>query len=129
MSASLTPASNKRQTVRLHAGESSHGQVDDADGHLGDEAAMDAAETQVAAGNGYHQYLDDSPEDQLIEAWNNCPVTERYVLDFACTVSPNPSMTMINGRGSGRPRVRSARPTRKRHEEARAEVLLTLTSP
>ncbi|MEU6683705.1 hypothetical protein [Streptomyces sp. NPDC046832] len=146
-------------------------EVYDADAYLGDEAAMDAAETQVVAGNGYHLYLlslqpdmkvrmtiriwdtpptppaeaeghtdvslesetgvlvvgqldrgpadeitlprpgvfvghawwqnrqaaadyynttldqltDDSPEDQLTEAWNSCPVTERYVLDLGYT--------------------------------------------
>ncbi|MEV3967154.1 hypothetical protein AB0K68_03250 [Streptomyces sp. NPDC050698] len=151
-------------------------EVYDADAYLGDEAALDAAETQVVAGNGYHLYLlslqpdmnvqvtiriwntpptppagaeghtnvslesetgilvvgqldrgpadevtlprpgvyeghawwqgrqaaadyygttldqitDDSPEDQLAEAWNNCPVTERYVLDLAYSRAPEP---------------------------------------
>ncbi|MER5969750.1 hypothetical protein ABT112_08445 [Streptomyces sp. NPDC002055] len=32
-------------------------EVYDADAHLGDETAMDAAEQQVVAGNGYHLYL------------------------------------------------------------------------
>jgi hypothetical protein len=32
-------------------------EVYDADAYLGDEAAMDAAEVQVVAGNGYHLYL------------------------------------------------------------------------
>lgn len=32
-------------------------EVYDADAYLGDEAAMEAAEVQVVAGNGYHLYL------------------------------------------------------------------------
>jgi hypothetical protein len=32
-------------------------EVYDADAFLGDEAALDAAEVQVVAGNGYHLYL------------------------------------------------------------------------
>ncbi|MFD8048538.1 hypothetical protein ACF063_11230 [Streptomyces chartreusis] len=149
-------------------------EVYDADAYLGDEAALDAAETQVVAGNGYHLYLlslqpdmkvqmtiriwdtpptspaeaeghveislesetgilvvgqldrgpadeitlprpgvyeghawwqnrqaaadyynatldhltEESPEDQLTEAWTNCPVTERYVLDLAYIREP-----------------------------------------
>lgn len=152
-------------------------EVYDADAFLGDEAALDAAEVQVVAGNGYHLYLlslqpdmpvqitiriwdtppeppadaeghvgislesetgilvigqldcgpapddvvlprpgvyeghawwanrqaasdyydttldqltEDSPDGQLIEAWNNCPVTERYVLDLAYVREPEP---------------------------------------
>jgi hypothetical protein len=151
-------------------------EVYDADAFLGDEAALDAAEIQVVAGNGYHLYLlslqpdmnvqvsiriwdtppappadaeghvdvslesetgtlvigqldrgpadeitlprpgvyeghawwinrqaaadyydstldqltDDSPDGSLIEAWNNCPVTERYVLDLAYVREPEP---------------------------------------
>ncbi|MFF7265469.1 hypothetical protein ACFZCL_35020 [Streptomyces sp. NPDC008159] len=149
-------------------------EVYDADAYVGDEAALDAAETQVVAGNGYHLYLlslqpdmkvqvtiriwdsqptppaeaeghtdiilesetgtlvvgqldrgpadevtlprsgvyeghawwqgrqaaadyydttldqftDDSPEGELAEAWNRCPVTERYVLDLAYSREP-----------------------------------------
>ncbi|MGW9594894.1 hypothetical protein ACWHLZ_31890 [Streptomyces chartreusis] len=149
-------------------------EVYDADAYLGDEAALDASETQVVAGNGYHLYLlslqpdmkvqmtiriwdtppaspaeaeghvevslesetgilvvgqldrgpadeitlprpgvyeghawwqnrqaaadyynatldhltEESPEDQLTEAWTNCPVTERYVLDLAYVREP-----------------------------------------
>ncbi|MEU1203471.1 hypothetical protein ABZ446_45770 [Streptomyces sp. NPDC005813] len=33
---------------------------------------------------------EDSPETQLIEAWHNCPVTERYVLDLAYSREPEP---------------------------------------
>ncbi|MFF5967547.1 hypothetical protein ACFY64_28230 [Streptomyces collinus] len=151
-------------------------EVYDADAYLGDEAALDAAEKQVVAGNGYHLYLlslqpdmnvqvtiriwdtpptppagaeghtnvslesetgilvvgqldrgpadevplprpgvyeghawwegrqatadyyersldhptDDTFEDHLTQAWNNCPVTERYVLDLAYTREPEP---------------------------------------
>ncbi|MEV8548293.1 hypothetical protein AB0L04_00360 [Streptomyces glaucescens] len=36
------------------------------------------------------QLTDDSPEDQLTEAWDSCPVTERYVLDLAFTREPEP---------------------------------------
>ncbi|GHH87231.1 hypothetical protein [Streptomyces capitiformicae] len=36
------------------------------------------------------QLTDDSPEDYLTEAWNNCPVTERYVLDLAYIREPEP---------------------------------------
>ncbi|MET9393315.1 hypothetical protein ABZY20_23420 [Streptomyces sp. NPDC006624] len=36
------------------------------------------------------QFTNDSPEDQLTEAWDNCPVTERYVLDLAYTREPEP---------------------------------------
>ncbi|MFJ4689589.1 hypothetical protein [Streptomyces sp. NPDC088789] len=149
-------------------------EVYDADAYLGDEAALDAAETQVVAGNGYHLYLfslqpdmkvqvtiriwdtppalpaereghvdislesetgtlvigqldrgpaadlalprpgvyeghawwinrqaaadyydttlgqltDESPDGWLTEAWNSCPVTERYVLDLAYSREP-----------------------------------------
>ncbi|GGU93221.1 hypothetical protein GCM10010260_30100 [Streptomyces filipinensis] len=149
-------------------------EVYDADAYLGDEAALDAAETQVVAGNGYHLYLlslqpdmtvqvtiriwdspptppanaeghtaitlesetgtlvigqldrgpadeitlprpgvyeghawwegrtaaadyygttldqlsDDSSEDILLDAWDNNPVIERYVLDLAYTREP-----------------------------------------
>ncbi|MDT0385820.1 hypothetical protein [Streptomyces dubilierae] len=140
-------------------------EVYDADAYLGDEAAMDAAETQVVAGNGHHLYLlslqpdmkvqvtiriwdtppappadaeghvdvslesetgvlvigqldrgpageialprpgvyegnawwqnrraaadyYDTTLDQLTEAWDSCPVTERYVLDLAYTRAP-----------------------------------------
>ncbi|MFF4214567.1 hypothetical protein ACFYZE_35595 [Streptomyces sp. NPDC001796] len=151
-------------------------EVYDADAYLGDEAALDAAQVQVVAGNGYHLYLlslqpdipvqitiriwdtpptppadaeghtaislesetgilvigqldrgpadeitlprpgvyeghawwtnrqaaadyyntnpaqlpDDSPDGWLTEAWNNCPVTERYVLDLAYIREPEP---------------------------------------
>ena len=151
-------------------------EVYDADACLGDEAALDAAEIQVVAGNGYHLYLlslqpdmrvrmtiriwdtppappaeaeghidvslesetgilvigqldrgpaaeitlprpgvyeghawwqgrraaadyynttlgrltDGSPEGRLTEAWDNCPVAERYVLDLACIREPEP---------------------------------------
>ncbi|MER6113293.1 hypothetical protein ACWGPD_09150 [Streptomyces hirsutus] len=151
-------------------------EVYDADAHLGDEAALDAAEIKVVAGNDYHLYLlslqpdmkvqmtiriwdtppappaeaeghidvslesetgilvigqldrgpadeialprpgvykghawwqgrqaaadyynttldqltDDSLEDQLTEAWDNCPVTECYVLDLAYIREPEP---------------------------------------
>lgn len=34
---------------------------------------------------------DDTFEDHLTQAWNNCPVTERYVLDLAYTREPEPS--------------------------------------
>ncbi|GGY20784.1 hypothetical protein [Streptomyces djakartensis] len=33
---------------------------------------------------------DDSPAGQLTEAWDNCPVTERYVLDLAYVREPEP---------------------------------------
>ncbi|MFB7931944.1 hypothetical protein ACFC4C_22890 [Streptomyces sp. NPDC056039] len=33
---------------------------------------------------------DDTFEDHLTQAWNNCPVTERYVLDLAYTREPEP---------------------------------------
>ncbi|MFF4491768.1 hypothetical protein ACFY0F_35840 [Streptomyces sp. NPDC001544] len=33
---------------------------------------------------------DDAPEGSLIEAWDNCPVTERYVLDLAYNREPTP---------------------------------------
>ncbi|MFF4348950.1 hypothetical protein [Streptomyces sp. NPDC001530] len=36
------------------------------------------------------QLTDDAPEGRLIEAWSNCPVTERYVLDLAYTREPEP---------------------------------------
>ncbi|MEV7684312.1 hypothetical protein [Streptomyces bungoensis] len=151
-------------------------EVYDADAYVGDQAALDAAETQVVAGNGYHLYLlslqpdmhvqvtvriwdsaptppanaegrvavtlesetgtlvvgqldrgpageiklprpgiyegyawwegrtasaeyyattldqlsDDSPEDALLEAWENNPVTERYVLDLTYIGVPEP---------------------------------------
>ncbi|MDX2699253.1 hypothetical protein [Streptomyces ipomoeae] len=152
-------------------------EVYDADAYLGDEEALDAANRQVVAGNGYHLYLlslqpdmdvqvtiriwdtppappaeaeghvaitiesetgtlvigqldrgpagddvtlprpgvyeghawwenrqaaadyydttldqltDDSSDGQLLEAWNNCPVTERYVLDLAYIREPEP---------------------------------------
>ncbi|MFF5250485.1 hypothetical protein ACFY4K_00290 [Streptomyces leeuwenhoekii] len=151
-------------------------EVYDADAYLGDEAALDAAEVQVIAGNGYHLYLlslqpdievevairvwdiapdppaeaeghvpvgiesetgvlvvnqlgygpagemtlprpgvyeghawwenrqatadyyattldhptDDTFEDHLTQAWNNPPVTERYVLDLAYIREPEP---------------------------------------
>ncbi|NUR00205.1 MAG: hypothetical protein HOY79_27835 [Streptomyces sp.] len=151
-------------------------EVYDADAYLGDEAALDAAEVQVVAGNGYHLYLlslqpdmkvevtiriwdappappteceghvdislesetgtlvigqldrgpaaeitlprpgvyeghawwinrqaaadyydttldqltDESSDDWLTEAWSNCPVTERYVLDLAYSREPEP---------------------------------------
>jgi hypothetical protein len=35
-----------------------------------------------------HMLDGDAPEDWLIEAWNNCPVTERYVLDLAYIREP-----------------------------------------
>ncbi|MGW2939749.1 hypothetical protein ACWDA7_50735 [Streptomyces sp. NPDC001156] len=152
-------------------------EIYDADAYLGDEAALDAAEQQVIAGNGYQLYIlslqpdipvqvtlrvwdtppappadaeahigvsiesetgilvigqldrgpaaeitlprpgvyeghawwtnrqatadyynttldqltDDSPDDWLIQAWNNCPTTERYVLDLAYTREPEPT--------------------------------------
>jgi hypothetical protein len=151
-------------------------EVYDAGAYLGDEAALDAAEVQVVAGNGYHLYLlslqpdipvqitiriwptppappadaeghttirlesetgilvigqldrgpadeitlprpgvyeghawwtnrqatvdyynttlaqlpDDSPDDWLTQAWNNCPVTERYLLDLTYIGEPAP---------------------------------------
>ncbi|MFJ4031528.1 hypothetical protein [Streptomyces griseoluteus] len=151
-------------------------EVYDADAFLGDEAALDAAEVQVVAGNGYHLYLlslqtdidvqvtiriwdtpptppadaeghvaidlesatgtlvigqldrgpadeltlprpgvyqghawwenrqatadyywstlnhpnDDTSEDHLTQAWKNCPVTERYVLDLAYSHASEP---------------------------------------
>ncbi|MGW5211471.1 hypothetical protein ACWEQO_09720 [Streptomyces sp. NPDC004051] len=151
-------------------------EVYDADAYIGDEAALDAAEVQVVAGNGYHLYLlslqpdidvqvtiriwdtppappadaeghvdisiesetgilvisqldrgpademflprpgvyeghawwenrqatadyyartlnhptDDTFEDHLTQAWNNPPVTERYVLDLAYIREPEP---------------------------------------
>ncbi|MGV9242547.1 hypothetical protein [Streptomyces sp. NPDC003710] len=34
--------------------------------------------------------MDDTFEDHLTRAWNNCPVTERYVLDLACIREPEP---------------------------------------
>ncbi|WP_209439036.1 hypothetical protein [Streptomyces durhamensis] len=36
------------------------------------------------------QLSDDLPEDALLEAWNNSPVTERYVLDLAYIREPEP---------------------------------------
>jgi hypothetical protein len=33
---------------------------------------------------------DDTFEDHLTQAWKNCPVTERYVLDLAYTREPEP---------------------------------------
>ncbi|GGZ90707.1 hypothetical protein ACFOOM_05130 [Streptomyces echinoruber] len=33
---------------------------------------------------------DDTFEEHLTQAWNNCPVTERYVLDLAYTRAPEP---------------------------------------
>ncbi|MFE2530780.1 hypothetical protein [Streptomyces sp. NPDC059371] len=36
------------------------------------------------------QLTEDSRDGQLIEAWHNCPVTERYVLDLAYTQAPGP---------------------------------------
>ncbi|MEU4878727.1 hypothetical protein [Streptomyces sp. NPDC021608] len=151
-------------------------EVYDADAFLGDEAALDAAEVQVVAGNGYHLYLlslqtdidvqltiriwdtppsppadaeghvaidlesetgtlvigqldrgpadeitlprpgvyqghawwenrqatadyywstlnspaDDAFEDHLTQAWKNCPVIERYVLDLAYSHASEP---------------------------------------
>ncbi|MFD4790771.1 hypothetical protein ACFWN1_27730 [Streptomyces sp. NPDC058459] len=151
-------------------------EVYDADAFLGDEAALDAAEVQVVAGNGYHLYLlslqtdidvqvtiriwdtpptppadaeghvaidlesetgtlvigqldrgpadeltlprpgvyqghawwenrqatadyywstfhqpsDDTSEDHLTQAWKNCPVTERYILDLAYSHASEP---------------------------------------
>ncbi|MEU4088677.1 hypothetical protein [Streptomyces aureus] len=152
-------------------------EVYDADAFLGDGAALEAAETEVVAGNGYHLYLlslqpdmrveitvrvwddppappadaegrvdvslesatgvlvvgqldrgpapddvvlprpgvyeghawwtgrraaydhynatldllpDDAPAGWLTEAWNSCPVTERYVLDLAYIREPEP---------------------------------------
>ncbi|MFF4352505.1 hypothetical protein [Streptomyces sp. NPDC001530] len=37
------------------------------------------------------QLVDDSPDGQLTEALNNCPITERYVLDLAYTREPEPA--------------------------------------
>ncbi|MET9057102.1 hypothetical protein ABZX99_04670 [Streptomyces antibioticus] len=36
------------------------------------------------------QPTDDAFEDRLTQAWANCPVTERYVLDLAYTRQPEP---------------------------------------
>lgn len=36
------------------------------------------------------QLTDSSPDDWLTEAWSNCPVTERYVLDLAYSREPEP---------------------------------------
>ncbi|MFJ8364598.1 hypothetical protein [Streptomyces sp. NPDC093984] len=36
------------------------------------------------------QLTDDSPDGWLTQAWNNCPVTERYVLDLAYIREPEP---------------------------------------
>ncbi|HZH27296.1 MAG TPA: hypothetical protein VEY95_08945 [Azospirillaceae bacterium] len=33
---------------------------------------------------------DDTFEDHLTQAWSSCPVSERYVLDLAYTVVPEP---------------------------------------
>ncbi|WP_037622834.1 hypothetical protein [Streptomyces aureus] len=47
-----------------------------------------------AAGDYYDTTLaqlpDDAPDTWLTEAWNNCPVTERYVLDLAYIREPEP---------------------------------------
>lgn len=52
-------------------------EVYDADAYLGDEAAMDAAEQQVVAGNGYHLYLmslqPDIPVQVTIRIWGTPP--------------------------------------------------------
>ncbi|MGW5249864.1 hypothetical protein ACWEQN_40010 [Streptomyces sp. NPDC004129] len=36
------------------------------------------------------QLPEDSPDGWLTQAWNDCPVTERYVLDLAYTREPEP---------------------------------------
>ncbi|MFC3346829.1 hypothetical protein ACFOOM_05115 [Streptomyces echinoruber] len=52
-------------------------EVYDADAHLGDEAALDAAETQVVAGNGYHLYLLSLQPDMKVQVtiriWDTPP--------------------------------------------------------
>ncbi|MFF1655973.1 hypothetical protein ACFVXW_33175 [Streptomyces sp. NPDC058251] len=47
-------------------------------------AAGDYYDTTIA------QLPEDAPDDWLTEAWNNCPVTERYVLDLAYSREPEP---------------------------------------
>ncbi|MEU5094506.1 hypothetical protein [Streptomyces sp. NPDC020996] len=52
-------------------------EVYDADAYLGDEAAMEAAEVQVVAGNGYHLYLLSLQSDidvrVAIRIWDTVP--------------------------------------------------------
>lgn len=52
-------------------------EVYDANAYLGDEAALDAAEVQVAAGNGYHLYFlslqPDIPVQVTIRIWDTPP--------------------------------------------------------
>ncbi|MGW5611520.1 hypothetical protein ACWEWI_36770 [Streptomyces sp. NPDC003753] len=48
------------------------------------QAAADYYNTTLA------QLTDDSPDGWLTQAWNNCPVTERYVLDLAYIREPEP---------------------------------------
>lgn len=83
-------------------------EIHDADAHLGDETAMDAAETQVVAGNGYHLYLLSLQADMKVQI----PTTPRKTSSSKpgtpaptpnapsstspTPVSPNPSMTTIN---------------------------------
>ncbi|MEU1600853.1 hypothetical protein ABZ468_51120 [Streptomyces sp. NPDC005708] len=52
-------------------------EVYDADAYLGDEAALDAAEQLVVAGNGYHLYLlslqPDIPVQVTLRTWDTPP--------------------------------------------------------
>jgi hypothetical protein len=48
------------------------------------QAAGDYYDTTLA------QLPDDAPDSWLTEAWNDCPVTERYVLDLAYSREPEP---------------------------------------
>ncbi|MGW9032637.1 hypothetical protein ACWGQ5_53635, partial [Streptomyces sp. NPDC055722] len=52
-------------------------EIYDADAYLGDEAALDAAEQQVVAGNGYHLYIlslqPDIPVQVTLRIWDTPP--------------------------------------------------------
>jgi hypothetical protein len=52
-------------------------------------------ENRQATADYYESSLDhptdDTFEDHLTQAWNNCPVTERYVLDMAYIREPEPA--------------------------------------
>ncbi|PKT73299.1 hypothetical protein CW362_09165 [Streptomyces populi] len=50
----------------------------------GRQAAGDYYDTTLA------RLADDAPDSWLTEAWNNCPVAERYVLDLAHSREPEP---------------------------------------
>ncbi|MFI1954268.1 hypothetical protein ACH437_20830 [Streptomyces xinghaiensis] len=82
-------------------------EVYDADAYLGDTAAMDAAEVEVVAGNGYHLYLyslqPDIAVQVTIRVWDSPPPEPPANAEGHTTVSleSDTGMLVVNRLGFG----------------------------